>query len=70
MCKVIIADHGSVAAFLYYVPTDLLFKPSEWCFTIPMGIVWGTAISLLKIGWCLGYGRATAAELMKVGKSS
>jgi len=33
-----------------------------------MGIAWGVAISALKIAWCLGLGRATAAELSKAGK--
>jgi hypothetical protein len=59
----------SLVAFLYYVPTDLLLQPSEWSFSIPMGLAWVSVISALKMGWCLGYGRATAEQATKAGKA-
>jgi hypothetical protein len=51
-------------ALAYYYPTNLLLSPKNWSPMVPVGFIWATGIGALKIAWCLGYGRATAQEVM------
>lgn len=58
------AREPSVIALAYYYPTNLLLSPRNWSPMVPVGFIWATGIGALKIAWCLGYGRATAGEMM------